>query len=137
MPAKHTAPAIEIQRAYDSKPGGTAYRVLVDRFWPRGLRKADLQPDAWARDLAPTSALIKWFGHQPDRWAEFRERYMDELSAPESKDALAGLLAAAEGRDVILLYGARDDEHNQAVVLREVLQGIKGQGAGKAARAKK
>jgi uncharacterized protein YeaO (DUF488 family) len=121
---KHAHRTIEIQRAYDSWPGGTAYRVLVDRFWPRGLRKADLQPDAWAKDLAPTAELIKWFGHEAERWAEFRTRYMGELSGAERQSAMRDLLAAAGARSIILLYGARDAEHNQAVVLRDVLRGI-------------
>lgn len=119
---KHARRTIEIQRAYDSSPGGDAYRVLVDRFWPRGLRKVDLQPDAWAKDLAPTAELIKWFGHQADRWVEFRTRYLDELAGAEHQAAMRNLLAEAGVRSIILLYGARDDKHNQAVVLREALQ---------------
>lgn len=123
---KHPHRTIDIQRAYDSTPDPRVYRVLVDRFWPRGLRKADLQPDAWAKELAPSAALIKWFGHQSERWTEFRQRYMDELSTADAKAALGGLLAAAGGRDIVLLYGARDHQHNQAVVLREVLGGMDG-----------
>jgi uncharacterized protein YeaO (DUF488 family) len=119
---KHARRTIEIQRAYDSSPDGKTYRVLVDRFWPRGLRKADLQPDAWAKDLSPTAELIKWFGHQADRWAEFRTRYLDELAGAEHQAAMRDLLAAAGARSIILLYGARDDKHNQAVVLRDALQ---------------
>ncbi|ANN71106.1 DUF488 domain-containing protein [Bordetella bronchialis] len=122
MTHRHPSRNIEIQRAYDATPGGKAYRVLVDRFWPRGLRKADLQPDLWARDLAPTRDLIKWFGHDPARWAEFRARYMDELDAEAARQGLRDLLAEAGSRDIILLYGARDPEHNQAVVLRDALQ---------------
>jgi uncharacterized protein YeaO (DUF488 family) len=119
---KHTHRTIEIQRAYDSSPGGNAYRVLVDRFWPRGLRKDDLQPDAWAKDLAPTADLIKWFGHQAERWVEFRARYLDELAGAEHQAAMRDLLAEAGARSIILLYGARDDTHNQAVVLCDALR---------------
>jgi uncharacterized protein YeaO (DUF488 family) len=113
---------IAIQRAYDDPAAGDGYRVLVDRFWPRGRSKATLKLDEWARDLAPTAELIEWFGHDPARWKEFRERYHDELAAPAQRERLQALLHAAGRRRITLVYGARSETENQAVVLRDVLQ---------------
>ncbi|MEV4219062.1 DUF488 family protein [Nonomuraea sp. NPDC049725] len=110
---------IEIQRVYDHEPAEGAV-FLVDRMWPRGVRKDDLRLDGWARDAAPSTELRKWFGHRPERFAEFAERYREELAGRD--DAVRPLLdAAAKGR-VTLLYGAKDTEHNQAVVLRDYLK---------------
>ena len=95
--------------------------MLVDRVWPRGLTKDHAAIDRWAKDLAPSTGLRKWFGHDPARFDEFRKRYRAEL-APLAP-ALDGLLADCRGRTLTLLYAARDTEHNQAVVLREVLAG--------------
>lgn len=86
-------------------------------MWPRGLRKEDLALDRWLRDLAPSSDLRKWFGHRPERWAEFRERYHRELDGAE--EALRPLLDAVREGPVTLLYSARDDQHNNAVALRD------------------
>lgn len=113
---------IRIQRAY-AEPGlHDGYRVLVDRFWPRGRRKEELQLDEWARDLAPDAELIHWFGHDVARWNDFRSRYKAELAGREQR--LRALLAAAAGRAITLVYGASDEQHNQAVVLREVLTAL-------------
>jgi uncharacterized protein YeaO (DUF488 family) len=120
MTATHQR-SIRIERAYDAHAEQNGYRVLVDRFWPRGKTKADLHLDEWAKELAPTSDLIKWFGHVPERWEEFRRRYLHELATTDAKDAMRNLLAGAGARDILLLYGARDERHNQAVVLREAL----------------
>lgn len=125
MAAKRPHHEIRLRRAYDAVEQDGSYRVLVDRFWPRGRSKADLHLDAWVRDLAPTPDLIKWFGHRAERWSEFHDRYLDELGTPASRDALRDLLAAAGGRPITLLYGARDEHHNQAVVLREALLAVK------------
>jgi uncharacterized protein YeaO (DUF488 family) len=118
--------AIAIQRAYE-EPGPTdGYRALVDHFWPRGRSKADLRLDVWAREVAPTPELIRWFGHEPERWDEFRRRYMEELATPALREKLRALLAAAGAQEITLVYGARNEEQNQAVVLREVLRAMAG-----------
>jgi uncharacterized protein YeaO (DUF488 family) len=110
---------IEIQRVYDHEPARGAV-FLVDRMWPRGVRKEDLRLDGWARDAAPSTELRRWFGHRPERFAEFAERYRAELA--ERGDALQPLLDAARKGPVTLLYAAKDTERNQAVVLRDHLR---------------
>nr|WP_049575546.1 DUF488 family protein [Nonomuraea sp. SBT364] len=110
---------IEIQRVYDHEPAAGAV-FLVDRMWPRGMRKDDLRLDAWARDVAPSTELRRWFGHRPERFAEFAERYRAELDRHD--DAVRPLLDAAGKGPVTLLYSAKDTEHNQAVVLRDFLR---------------
>ncbi len=114
--------AISVQRVYEGIGPDGSYRALVDRMWPRGLRRADLHLDEWARDIAPTQELCKWFSHIEERWDEFRARYQAELAAPEQQARMAALLDAADDRPLTLLYGARNTEHNQAVVLRDALQ---------------
>ena len=114
--------AIAVQRVYEGLGPEGSYRALVDRMWPRGLRKADLHLDEWARDIAPTQELCKWFSHIEERWEEFRQRYQAELAEPEQQARMAALLDAAGDRPLTLLYGARNTEHNQAVVLHDVLQ---------------
>lgn len=113
-------PLIGVARAYGLGEPGGEYRVLVDRLWPRGISKAKLRPDAWLKDLAPSTLLRKWFGHRSDRWDEFRERYTEELK--EKAVDLADLRKIAAKQRVVLVYGARDDEHNHAIVLRDVLR---------------
>lgn len=111
---------IEIQRVYDARkhpPSGSAF--LVDRVWPRGVSKADLSFATWTKDVAPSTELRAWFGHDPKRWTEFRRRYRAELD--EQPAAADPLLEAARRGEVTLLYGAKDTEHNQALVLREWL----------------
>lgn len=111
---------VRIRRAYQGPRRGDGFRVLVDRVWPRGVRKEDLELDAWWKELAPSTDLRKWFGHAPERWEGFKERYFEELDAvPEAVDAL---LERVERGRVTLLYGARDERHNQAVALREYLE---------------
>jgi len=111
---------IETKRIYDSPADGGGFRVLVDRLWPRGLRKDDVKVDLWLKDIAPSDGLRKWFGHDPARWSGFRKRYFAELEA--NGEAVKQLIAAAGGRDIVLLYGAKDTEHNQAVALKEYLR---------------
>ncbi|MDD4932861.1 MAG: DUF488 domain-containing protein [Methylacidiphilaceae bacterium] len=113
-------PRIRIRRVYEPPGAGEGLEVLVDRVWPRGLSKEKLPIDAWEKELAPSTELRKWFGHDPSRWEEFSRRYRLEL-APHA-DRLRKLLQAAGSQDLTLLYSARDTEHNQAVVLREVLE---------------
>jgi uncharacterized protein YeaO (DUF488 family) len=93
--------------------------VLVDRVWPRGRTKEALAIDEWAKDLAPSTRLRKWFGHDPGRWEDFRKRYREELASKRNR--LRALLNAAGRRPLTLVYGAKDEEHNQAVVLRAIL----------------
>jgi uncharacterized protein YeaO (DUF488 family) len=114
---------IHIKRAYDPPAKSDGYRVLVDRVWPRGVRKEDLQLDEWAKELAPSTKLRQWFGHDPERWDEFRKRYESELKDSESKAEMKRVLDAAKGgRTLTLVYGAKDEEHNQAVVLSKLLK---------------
>ena len=112
---------ILLARAYDDDlPPGR--RFLVDRVWPRGVSKEDLHLDGWLKDAAPSTELRRWFGHDPGRWAEFRRRYTEELeAAPEHWQPL---VEAARTGDVVLLFGAKDTEHNNAVVLRDHLRAL-------------
>ena len=112
---------IAIKRAYENPGPEDGYRVLVDRIWLRGRAKDELALDEWAKTLAPSAKLRKWFGHEPSRWGTFQERYREELSSPEQRQRLQELLAAARGKTLTLVYGAKDEVHNQAVVLRELL----------------
>ncbi|HEX2479716.1 MAG TPA: DUF488 family protein [Geminicoccaceae bacterium] len=109
----------EVKRAYEPPAPGDGRRVLVDRIWPRGVARDDLHIDAWLKELAPSAGLRKWFGHDPSKWEEFKERYARELD--ERRDALAQLLEMAKSGRVTLVFGARDIEHNNAVALREYL----------------
>ena len=113
---------ISIKRAYEDPAPSDGYRVLVDRVWPRGRSKEVLRIDEWAREVAPSAALRKWFGHDPARWDEFRSRYQGELAAPEQQERLKGVLSAAGKGPLTLVYGAKDEEHNQAVVLAALLR---------------
>ncbi|MGB6007819.1 DUF488 domain-containing protein [Castellaniella sp.] len=112
---------VQIKRAYESPAESDGLRVLVDRLWPRGLSKASFQHDLWCKDLAPSTDLRTWFGHKPERWEQFRRDYTAELQADAAGRLMDDILSAAQGRTVTLLYGARDTEHNQAVVLARVL----------------
>lgn len=115
------APKIQIQRVYDRRPvKGVA--VLVDRIWPRGIRKEELADHPWMRELGPSDELRQWFGHMPERWPEFRRRYRKELAQPRQRGLLDDLAETARKRPLTLLYGARDTERNQAVVIRELLE---------------
>jgi uncharacterized protein YeaO (DUF488 family) len=117
---------IVLKRVY-SKPSRTdGTRVLVDRLWPRGLSKANAAVDEWLRDLAPSDNLRKWFHANRGAWPAFRKRYLKELAAPESSAALSQLydLAGARKR-LTLLFGSKDEVHNNAVVLKELLEGMR------------
>lgn len=119
MSTRAPAKNVRLKRAYETASPQDGTRILVDRLWPRGVKKEDAAIDRWNRDLAPSSALRKWFGHNPARWPEFQRRYRKELKA-HSK-AIAELRRIARKSPVTLVYGARDEEHNDAVVLRDVL----------------
>lgn len=110
---------IRCKRAYDAPSADDGRRILVDRIWPRGVSKDDLELDGWRKDLAPSGELREWFGHDPDRWDEFRERYFAELD--ERRDAVGELLANTNADRLTLVYGAKDEDHNNAVALREYL----------------
>jgi uncharacterized protein YeaO (DUF488 family) len=111
---------VRIKRVYDPAAPSDGYRVLIDRLWPRGVRRDAARLDEWARDLAPSGELRQWFGHDPERFTEFRRRYTAELAAQDS--ALRELRRRARNGTLTLVYGARDMEHNDAVVLAEILR---------------
>jgi uncharacterized protein YeaO (DUF488 family) len=113
-------PGIRLKRVYEAPAAADGVRVLVDRIWPRGLAKDKAAIDHWLKAVAPTTALRQWFGHDPSRWAEFRRRYRAELA--QNSETLAPLRRLARSGTVTLLYGARDPEHNQAVVLKALLE---------------
>jgi len=108
-----------IRRAYDEPTNNDGYRVLVDRVWPRGVSKEDAQLDEWCKQIAPSTELRKWFGHDPERWEEFRSRYRAELG--DRDDLVEALVERTRHRRVTLVFGAKDTEHNQAVVLAELI----------------
>ena len=113
--------SVRLKRAYEPPAPADGYRVLIDRLWPRGVKRESARLDEWARELAPSTELRRWFGHDPTRFAEFRQRYLEELSAQEVK--LRELRGRASETTLTLVYGARDTEHNDAVVLAELLGG--------------
>lgn len=110
---------IRLKRAYDPSSADDGRRVLVDGLWPRGLRKTDAAIDRWLKAIAPSTGLRRWFNHDPRRWSEFRARYRSELAA--HPDLLDELRALARDGPLTLVYSARDQQHNNAVVLREML----------------
>ncbi|MCB1560267.1 MAG: DUF488 domain-containing protein [Xanthomonadales bacterium] len=110
---------IAIKRVYEQPSDGDGRRILVDRIWPRGVSKSTARIDDWLKEVAPSTELRKWFGHDPERWTEFRRRYRAEL---KDNEALAELRTLAKKGKLTLVYAARDEQHNQAVVLKELLQ---------------
>jgi uncharacterized protein YeaO (DUF488 family) len=115
-----TAPRVRLRRIYEPATPDDGARILVDRLWPRGVSKAKAALTFWAKDVAPSTELRRWFGHDPARWQEFARRYRQELAA--HPEALQPLLDAAAKGPITLLYGARDQQHNEAVVLQQVLE---------------
>ncbi|HHJ38895.1 MAG: hypothetical protein AXA67_10460 [Methylothermaceae bacteria B42] len=111
---------IHIKRIYDFPASTDGRRYLVDRFWPRGVKKEALQLDAWLKEVAPSNELRKWFGHDPSRWETFKNRYFGELE--EKPEAWQPLLRALKKGNITLLYSATDREHNNAVALKEFLE---------------
>ena len=111
--------ALHLKRVYDEPAKSDGTRILVDRLWPRGLSKEKAHIDLWLKDVAPSNELRKWFGHDPERWPEFRARYRAEA---RKNSAQMALLRKAVGKGpATLVYGAKDEQHNQAVVLHELL----------------
>jgi uncharacterized protein YeaO (DUF488 family) len=111
---------VRLKRAYDAPEPADGYRVLIDRLWPRGVSRARAQLDAWEKELAPSSGLRQWFGHAPERFDEFRARYIEELRG--QRPLLTQLRRRARNGTLTLVYSAHDTEHNDAVVLAEVLR---------------
>lgn len=110
---------VTIKRAYEKASKSDGYRILVDRLWPRGVSKEEAALDLWLKDIAPSTELRKWFGHDPKRWVEFEKRYRAELK--EKKELIADLRKVAKEHKITLVYSAKDEEHNQAVVLRDYI----------------
>lgn len=113
---------IQVKRAYEQPGNGEGFRVLVDRVWPRGIRKDELQLDSWLKEIAPSTELRKWFGHDAERWEEFKRRYFVELAG--RRQLLANLLSMAKGGRLTLVYGAKDEQHNNAVALKIYLEAL-------------
>ncbi|HJT20333.1 MAG TPA: DUF488 domain-containing protein [Nitrospira sp.] len=122
IPASH----LRLKRAYEPASPDDGMRILVDRLWPRGVSKEEAALDEWEKDIAPSAALRKWFGHDPERWPEFQRRYRAELH--RHIETLDRLRALARKRTVTLVYSAHDEEHNDAIVLKDVL--LEGTGTG-------
>lgn len=133
-PTRERIPArqVQLKRAYLPASATDGTRILVDRLWPRGIRKSAAAIDFWIKDVAPSTALRKWFGHEPARWSEFRRRYAAELR--DHRDKLAELRALARGKTVTLVFAARDERHNEAIVLRDVLLGRRASQGARACR---
>ena len=110
---------LKIKRVYEKPEKGDGKRILVDRLWPRGLTKEKASIDLWLKDIAPSTELRKWFGHDPDKWKEFKKRYHQELK--NNKEQVSTLYEQLKKRVVTLVYGAKDEQHNEAIVLKEWL----------------
>lgn len=110
---------IKTKRVYEESVSSDGLRILVDRLWPRGLSKERAAVTEWIKDVAPSTELRKWFAHDPAKWKEFQSRYRKELA--ENKDAVHALKGKCRGKTVTLVYGARDKLHNEAVVLKQIL----------------
>jgi uncharacterized protein YeaO (DUF488 family) len=115
------ATMIKIKRVYEKPVKEDGWRVLVDRLWPRGMKKEAAHLDVWMKDVAPSNALRKWFGHKPEKWSEFQKKYRSELG--KEKELVAELKKMAKEHGTLtLLFGAKDEEHNEAVVLADYLK---------------
>ena len=121
MSKRITADNVKLKRAYDPSVAEDGTRILIDRLWPRGVKKVDAAIDEWIKDIAPSTALRKWFGHDPARWQEFRNRYAAEIR--EHRDSIGKLRALARQGPVTLVYAAHDETLNDAVALRSFLLG--------------
>ena len=119
MSTRPPADNVRLKRAYEPSAAEDGTRILVDRLWPRGVSKADAALDQWMKDIAPSTELRKWFGHDPARWEEFKHRYVEELHG--NGELLVQLRSLARHGPVTLVYSAHDEAHNDAVVLRDLL----------------
>lgn len=117
-----THSTIRLRRIYDEPEKDEGTRVLVDRVWPRGISRDAADLDHWFKELAPSTELRKWFGHDPKLWAAFKQKYRQELEDDDKREKLKELVELAASGPLTLLFGAKDTEHNQAVVLHEVLE---------------
>jgi uncharacterized protein YeaO (DUF488 family) len=118
--------SIAVKRVYESVSHSDGARVLVDRLWPRGLKKTEVALHEWLRDLAPSNELRKWFHAQPEQWLAFRKRYLKELASPEAEKDLQKLYTLAHKRKrVTLLYASKNEKRNNAVVLKDLLDGMR------------
>jgi uncharacterized protein YeaO (DUF488 family) len=121
-----TEKRIQVKRIYEKPARGDGTRVLVDRLWPRGIRKDQAELHAWLRELAPSDSLRQWFHAQAVPWLVFRKRYLKELNAPEATSALDELYRlSTQRKKLTLLFAAKDEEHNNAVVLKDLLEGMR------------
>jgi uncharacterized protein YeaO (DUF488 family) len=111
---------IKIKRVYEQSSPDDGKRVLVDRLWPRGIKKEDAQIDEWMKDIAPSAELRKWFGHDPKKWGEFKKRYFSELH--EKQDAVAGIVSLARKGAVTLVFASKEERFNNAVALKEYIE---------------
>lgn len=110
---------VMLKRAYESPAMSDGERILVDRLWPRGLAKVKARIDLWLKEVAPSTELRQWFGHDPEKWSEFKKRYRAEL---KNNPALSELQALSRQRDITLVFAAKDQLHNEAVVLKEIME---------------
>jgi len=108
---------VNIKRIYEPSSKDDGKRILIDRLWPRGLKKSDAQFDDWIKDLAPSNELRKWFNHEPDKWGEFKKRFFSELHGKQ--DLVDGIISAARKGRVTLLFGSKEERFNNAVALKE------------------
>ena len=109
---------IKVERIYNT-PESDGFRILVDRLWPRGLAKDKVKLDMWLKEIGPSTDLRKWFGHDPNKWSEFKDKFFQELD--QKKELTDQIVARAKEGDVVLLFGAKDEEHNNAVALKEYI----------------
>ena len=115
---------IQIKRVYAKPAENDGLRVLVDRIWPRGISKVRARLDQWEKEWAPSTGLRKWFAHDPKKWSVFRSRYLSELRASPEREALRAMARHAKRSRITLVYSASDEQHNQAVVLKELLESL-------------
>jgi len=110
------------KRVYDDVANNDGYRLLIDKIWPRGVKKEDAELDEWNKEIAPSNELRKWFNHDPEKFKEFKEHYKEELQ--QQKEELNRIKNMAKEQRVCLLFGAKDEQHNHAIVLKEMLQSL-------------
>jgi uncharacterized protein YeaO (DUF488 family) len=124
MPA--AGKSVTVKRVYEKPASGDGYRVLVDRLWPRGLSKSQAALHTWLRDLAPSDELRHWFYARPESWMTFRKRYLKELAVPEAAEALDELYRLARRKkNLTLLFASKNEQHNNAIVLKDLLEGMR------------
>lgn len=137
MSTEKTTQKIRLKRAYEAAQSTDGRRVLVERLWPRGVRKEALKLDAWLKEVAPSTELRQWFGHDPERFSEFARRYRRELRERAAASAVRELRAYARREPLTLIYAAKDEEHNGAAVLCAVLRRSRTRAAQKPSKARK